>query len=183
MPYLEGGWDRQWREVVEMEWTKIVAAAEAESKEMRICLELHPGTVVYNVDTFLRVAEIGPSIAANLDPSHLFWMQMDPLVVIERLGPLIGYSHAKDTVFDPQELALNGVLDRRWPAAPDHLAWTFAVPGRGHDRSWWTGFVQALTRTSAHTLSIEMEDPFVSARDGIAEASSFLERCGAGATS
>lgn len=180
LPYLEGGWERQWQEVVETEWTKIAQAAEAESRGLRICLELHPGTVVYNVDTFLRLAAISPSIAANLDPSHLFWMQMDSLAVVERLGTLIGYCHAKDTVFNRQELALNGVLDRRWPADPDHLAWTFAVPGRGHDREWWTSFVRAIGATSARTLSIEMEDPFVSVRDGIAEASSFLAGCGAG---
>jgi sugar phosphate isomerase/epimerase len=177
LPYLEGIWEQQWEDVIAEQWSKIAIAAAAENPEVRICLELHPGTVVYNVDTFLRVAALGPSIAANLDPSHLFWMQMDPLAVIAHLGPAIAYSHAKDTLFNARALALNGVLDRRWPAQPESLAWTFSVPGRGHDSAWWTNYLAALETTSAQTVSIELEDPFVGAHRGIAEASAFLEKC------
>jgi sugar phosphate isomerase/epimerase len=142
-----------------------------------VCLELHPGTLVYNVETFERVSLVSESIAANLDPSHLFWMQMDPLVVAEYLGSSVAYCHAKDTSFDERQMALNGVLDARWPSSTEVLPWHFSVPGRGHDQRWWTSFVQALESTSATTLSIECEDPFISPRDGIPEASSFLSSC------
>jgi len=177
LPYLEGVWERQWSDSVENEWSKIVAVAERENKDLRICLELHPGTVVFNVETFSRVSGLSPTIAANLDPSHLFWMQMDPLAVIDHLGSSIAYAHAKDTTFHSRSLALNGILDHRWPTDPESLPWTFAVPGRGHDQAWWTRFVASLEKTSAGTISIELEDPFVTPRDGIVEAAALLERC------
>jgi sugar phosphate isomerase/epimerase len=181
LPYLEGIWERQWEDVIAEEWSKIARTAAAENPDLRICLELHPGTVVYNVETFSRVAALGPSIAANLDPSHLFWMQMDPFAVIAHLGKAIAHVHGKDTSFNSDVLALNGILDRRWPNDPETLPWTFSVPGRGHGREWWTRFVDALEETSARAISIELEDPFVSVRDGIIEASEFLSSCGAGA--
>ena len=43
---------------------------------------------------------------------------MNPLKVIERLGPLIGWAHAKDVRYNTAELALNGLLDSRWPGDP-----------------------------------------------------------------
>jgi sugar phosphate isomerase/epimerase len=180
LPYLEGIWERQWEGVIAEEWGKIARAAAAENPDLRICLELHPGTVVYNVETFSRVAALSPSIAANLDPSHLFWMQMDPFAVIAHLGKAIAHAHGKDTSFNSDALALNGILDRRWPNDPETLPWTFSVPGRGHGAEWWTRFVDALEGTSARAISIELEDPFVSAREGIVEASEFLSGCGAG---
>jgi len=73
-----------------------------------ICLELHPGTVAYNVQTFEKLAALSPAIAANIDPSHFFWMHMDANLVVQRLGDRIGYSHGKDVVFRAEKLALNG---------------------------------------------------------------------------
>jgi sugar phosphate isomerase/epimerase len=180
LPYLENAWEKQWEDYTQECWSAIGKVAEAENPELRICLELHPGTVVYNVDTFERVASLSPSIAANVDPSHMFWMQMDPLAVVRRLGAQVGYAHGKDTSFNKVQLGLNGVMDARWPAHPETLSWNFSVPGHGHDRDWWQEFVLALGDTSATTLSIECEDPFVAPQDGIAEGASFLQACGAG---
>src|SRR5256885_1764838 len=41
-----------------------------EHPDLLVCIELHPGTLVYNVETFERVAALGDNLAANLDPSH-----------------------------------------------------------------------------------------------------------------
>jgi sugar phosphate isomerase/epimerase len=44
----------------------------------KIAFEMHPGFVVYNPETLLRLREaVGPEIGANLDPSHLFWQGID----------------------------------------------------------------------------------------------------------
>ena len=141
---------------------------------MRVCLELHPGTCAFNVETFGRVASLGPSISANLDPSHFFWMGMDGHRVAEALGERVGHAHGKDTVFHAGNLALNGLLDRRWPEPADQMPWTFAIPGRGHDLEWWTGLVQALSGSQAQVVSIEHEDPFTPALAGVPEAARFL---------
>src|SRR6516165_8071551 len=74
LPYLEGVYERQWSTVVAPYWADLAAFAAAENPELRVCLELHPGTAVFNVETFDRVAALGPAIDANLDPSHFFWM-------------------------------------------------------------------------------------------------------------
>ena len=119
---------------------------------------------MFNVETFRRVAALGPSIGANLDPSHFFWMGMDGHRVAAALGERVGHAHGKDTVFHADSLALNGLLDRRWPEPAAQMPWTFAVPGRGHDLDWWAGLVRALRGSQAQVMSIEHEDPFVPAR-------------------
>jgi sugar phosphate isomerase/epimerase len=174
LPYLENIYERQWEQQIEPYWAGLAEFARAQNPELLVCLEIHPGTSAFNVETFERVAALGPSIAANLDPSHLFWMGMDGHKVAAHLGPLVGHAHGKDTVFHSGSLALNGLLDRRWPNPPEQMPWTFAVPGRGHDLAWWTGLVRAMAGSSARVISIEHEDPFVPAEEGVPEAARLL---------
>jgi sugar phosphate isomerase/epimerase len=174
LPYLEGVYQRQWEEQIAPYWAGLADFAAAQSPELRVCLELHPGTCVFNVETFGRVAALGPSLAANLDPSHFFWMGMDGHKVAAALGDRVGHVHGKDTVFHEEQLALNGLLDRRWPEPAADMPWTFAVPGRGHDLDWWTGLVRALAGSQAQVISIEHEDPFVAATAGVPEAARLL---------
>ena len=174
LPYLEGVYERQWTERIEPYWTELAAFAAAEAPGLLVCLELHPGTCAFNVETFRRVAALGPSIGANLDPSHFFWMGMDGHRVAEALGDRVGHAHGKDTVFHSGSLALNGLLDRRWPEPAGEMPWTFAVPGRGHDLAWWTGLVRALAGSRARVVSIEHEDPFSPAETGVPEAAQVL---------
>jgi len=174
LPYLENVYERQWEQQIEPYWAGLAEFARAQNPELRVCLEIHPGTSAFNVETFERVAALGPSIAANLDPSHFFWMGMDGHKVAAHLGPLVGHAHGKDTVFHSGSLALNGLLDRRWPNPAEQMPWTFAVPGRGHDLAWWTGLVRAMAGSSAQVISIEHEDPFVPAEEGVPEAARLL---------
>jgi sugar phosphate isomerase/epimerase len=152
LPYLEGVYERQWEQQIGPYWAGLAAFASAERPDLLVCLELHPGTSVFNVETFGRVATLGPSIGANLDPSHFFWMGMDGHRVAAALG----------------------LLDRRWPEPAADMPWTFAVPGRGHDLAWWAGLVRALSRSRAQVVSIEHEDPFVPAGTGVPEAARLL---------
>ena len=80
---------------------------------------------------------------------------MDGHKVAAALGDRIGHVHGKDTVFHPESLALNGLLDRRWPEPAAEMPWTFAVPGRGHDLAWWTGLVRTLGGSAAGLRMIE----------------------------
>jgi sugar phosphate isomerase/epimerase len=177
LPYLEGVHEAQWDERVVPYWSALATFAHREHPDLRVCLELHPGTVVYNVETFDGIASLGSSIAANLDPSHFFWMGMDPFAVVEHLGGRIGHCHGKDVVFSAANLALNGLLDRRWPRPPEAMPWNFAVVGRGRGDEWWTRFIaNVIGLGDVHTIAIEHEDPFVSAEIGVAEAASLLAR-------
>jgi sugar phosphate isomerase/epimerase len=157
-------------------WEEINSLAVKASEALRICLELHPGAHVFNVESYLRLSAVAPSVFVNLDPSHLFWQRMDPLAVIERLGPRIGWAHAKDVRYDGDELALNGLLDSRWPGDPRHTPWDFAAVGAGvHDAGWWASFAAALaTSTAAPFLSVEHEDRLVDPEAGIARSAVLL---------
>jgi sugar phosphate isomerase/epimerase len=174
LPYLEGVYERQWEQQIAPYWTGLAGFAAAENPELRVCLELHPGTCAFNVETFDRLSALGPAIAANLDPSHFFWMGMDGHKVAAALGDRVAHVHGKDTVFDADHLALNGLLDRRWPQPAAEMPWNFAVPGRGHDLDWWAGLARALDGSHAQVISIEHEDPFVPASTGVPEAARLL---------
>jgi sugar phosphate isomerase/epimerase len=183
LPYLEGTFEGQWQRRVLPYWSAIADFARSEKPDLLVCLELHPGTVVYNVESFDELAALGPSIAANVDPSHFFWMGMDPIAVAGHLGAHAGHSHGKDVVFSTQNLALNGLLDRRWPRPPEAMPWNFAVVGRGRDEDWWTRFVAKLCASSrVQTIAIEHEDPFVPPETGVKEAAALLARALAAAS-
>ena len=80
--------ERQWAAAID-QWHDLGAEATAAGIE-RIALELHPLHLAYNVPTLQRLRDaVGPIIGANLDPSHLFWQQMDPLAVVRALGPAV----------------------------------------------------------------------------------------------
>jgi sugar phosphate isomerase/epimerase len=184
LPYLEDVYRFQWESLVEPYWSDIADFARREHEELRICLELHPGTVVYNVETFNQLASLGEAIAANLDPSHFFWMGMDPNAVVAALGARVGHCHGKDVAFAAGNLAINGLLDRRWPRPPEAMPWNFAVVGRGKDAAWWAGFVAGLAEHSrVHTIAIEHEDPFVGPEAGIGEAAALLSSAARNAAS
>lgn len=166
--------DRQWEAAIPL-WRELGALARDHGVE-RIAFELHPLHLVYNVPTLLRMREaVGPVIGANVDPSHMFWQQMDPLAVVRALGPAVHHVHLKDTALVPEEVALAGVLDGRPFEDPAHRAWIFRTIGRGHGREFWAGFVGALAAAGYDdVLSIENEDPLQPAAEGVEEAAAFM---------
>jgi sugar phosphate isomerase/epimerase len=176
LPDLEAVAEWQWSERVLPYWTELADFAHSEHPALRICFELHPGTYVYNTETFSQLSGAGESLAVNLDPSHFFWQSIDPIAVVRALGRHIGYAHGKDTRFNQSSVALNGVLDNRWPMPAEKMPWTFAGVGRGHDREWWAQFLKALAEVGFDgTISIEHEDPFVSPEEGIVESARLLD--------
>ena len=177
LPDLEGIAESQWRDSVAPYWGQMAEFARREHPRLVICFELHPGTYVYNVHTFSMLAALGSNFGVNLDPSHFFWQSMDPLAIVAALGDRIGHVHGKDTTLHAQPLALNGVLDNRWPHPPDEMPWNFATVGRGHDVAWWSTFVTALrNRGFKGTISIEYEDPFVPVEESVIESARVLAR-------
>jgi sugar phosphate isomerase/epimerase len=175
LPDLDGIAEWQWRERVAPYWTEIADFTRREHPGLLICFELHPGTYVYNVETFRRVRQLGSNLGVNLDPSHFFWQSMDPLAIVQSLGDHIGHVHGKDTTFNPQAIALNGLLDNRWPNPPDQVPWNFATVGRGHGVEWWARFVALLLdQRFTGTISIEYEDPFVPAEQSVLESARLL---------
>jgi sugar phosphate isomerase/epimerase len=175
LPDLDGIATWQWEERVAPYWLDLAEFARSEHPQLIICFELHPGTFVYNFETFQLAAALSPNLGVNLDPSHFFWQSMDPLALVRALGDRIGHVHGKDTVLHAERMALNGLLDNRWPHPPEAMPWNFATVGRGHDAEWWARFVGALRdQAFAGTISIEYEDPFVAAEESVTESARLL---------
>lgn len=166
--------ERQWDAAISL-WRAIARRAE-DAGVTRIAFELHPLHLVYNVPTLLRMREeVGPIIGANLDPSHLFWQQMDPLAVIRVLRDAVYHVHLKDTQLVPDRLALAGVLDGSPFEDPANRAWTFRTVGVGHGPEFWSDFVTGLRDVDyGGVLSIENEDPYQPAEEGVRQAASFI---------
>ena len=168
--------ERQWAEEITPFWQK--AGQFAADHGVKVAIEMHPGQSVYNTRTLLRLREIvGRHLGANLDPSHLFWQGMDPLVVVRALGQNgVFHVHAKDTKIDPHEMALNGGLDTRPTSMSGQRAWAFRTVGYGHSADWWRDFVSALRLMDYDgVLSIEHEDRLMGSREGIVKSVEFLK--------
>lgn len=179
-------WQPQYAELVERQWEEVLtpfwisASERASELGVRVAIEMHPGQAVYNTRTLKRLSSIaGPKVVgANLDPSHLFFQGMDPLVVVRALGEgAVFHVHAKDTRINPQELALNGSLDTRPMTQPGVRSWEYVTLGFGHGELFWRNFLSTL-RVMGYdgVLSIEHEDLLMSPREGIEKSIAFLQR-------
>ena len=166
--------DRQWDEALEL-WQGLARDAQAAGIE-QLAFELHPLHLVYNVPTLQRMREaVGPIIGANLDPSHLFWQQMDPFAVIRTLGPAIHHVHLKDTELVAGQVEVAGVLDQRPFDDPAQRAWVFRTVGSVHDRAYWAAFVAALRDVGYDdVLAIENEDAGLTPEAAVEQGARFI---------
>jgi sugar phosphate isomerase/epimerase len=166
----------QWDEVAIPYWKE--AAAFAEDHGIKIGIEIHPGMLIYNVETMLRMRETaGPALGANFDPSHLFWNGVDPILAVRKLGSAIHHVHGKDCYVDPYNIALNGCNDHKpYDRIPDR-SWTFRTIGYGHDLKFWKDFISALRLVGYdHVISIEHEDAMMSVDEGLSKAVAVLKQ-------
>jgi len=167
--YLEA-LDWQWEKKVIPYWTK--QAKFAKEHGVQVAFELHPGFVVYNTETMLKLRKAcGSNLGANLDPSHLFWQGMDPIDVVRALGKAIFHVHAKDSLVYEQNARVNGVLDTKHYGDEINRSWIFRTCGYGHSIEWWKDFVSTLRMVGYdHVLSIEHEDSLMSNNEGLRKA-------------
>lgn len=146
----------QWNEVLIPYWKNISHIADSEG--VKVCLEMHPGFMVYGVDSMLRLrSAVGKSVGANLDPSHLLWQGVDITEVIKSLNDAIYFFHAKDTAVDKANTAVSGVLDTKSYADVLHRSWIFRTVGYGD--ADWKKIISTLAAIGYDgAISIEHED-------------------------
>jgi sugar phosphate isomerase/epimerase len=166
----------QWEERVIPYWTR--EAEYARSHGVKIAFEMHPGFVVYNPESLLRLrAAAGDAVGANYDPSHLFWQGIDVVQAIKDLGreSTIYHVHAKDTRLDDANVRANGVLDTKPYDEVLDRSWVFRTVGFGHSEGLWRDIVSALRTVGYdYVLSIEHEDSLMSTDEGLQKAVTFL---------
>jgi sugar phosphate isomerase/epimerase len=178
-------WPPEYAEVLRWQWEEKVIPywkeqnKLAEEHGVRIAIEPHPGFVVYNNETMLKLREsCGEAIGANFDPSHYFWQGMDPVEGIKELGQAnaLFHFHAKDTQMDARNTALNGVLDTKSYTHLQARSWTFRTVGYGHNETTWRDIISALQLIGYDgAISIEHEDPLMSPVEGFEKAVAFLQ--------
>lgn len=168
----------QWEQCALPYWTRM--ADVADRRGVRIAIEPHPGFLVYNVGTLLRLREAtGPAIAANFDPSHLWWQGADPLEAVRLLGEAaaLAHVHAKDTWLNHHLIREQGVLDTTPRDRIAQRAWAFRTVGYGQGEQAWRNLLSAL-QTAGYdgVVSVEHEDPLLTIEDGLAKALDLLLR-------
>jgi len=167
--------DYQWNKVVIPYWQK--AARLLRANGVKVGLEMHPGFVVYNPETLLRLRKsAGPLIGANFDPSHLFWQGIDPCAAVRALKGAIWHCHAKDTAIHKWNSITNGTLDTKHYRDELNRSWIFRTVGYGHPRHFWCNFVSTLRMTGYDgVLSMEHEDSLMTSREGLEKGVRFLQ--------
>jgi sugar phosphate isomerase/epimerase len=198
--WVVNAWNSAALDVLDHQWG--IAAAFwretdrlAADHDVKVALELHPQNVVFNTADVRKLIDLtrATHLGVELDASHLFWQQMDPVAVIRELGPLILQAAAKDVRINPATAALNGVLDNsfrrlgpdedrtnlggdewanEWPRP---AAWDFVALGKGHDTAYWTEFLAALQEVDPDMLvNIEHEDVELGRIEGLEVAAKVL---------
>ena len=162
--------DWQWSERVLPYWER--AAAFCADHDVRVALELYPGSVVFNPRTLLRLRDaVGPAVGALVDPSHLFWQQIDVPGAVRYLGSAVHRVHLNDSQLRTQNLAEVGVLDPAPGADWTEKPWVHRTVGFGHGADFWTDFVASVVEVGyTGDLCIEQGDPLYDDADGIAKA-------------
>jgi sugar phosphate isomerase/epimerase len=136
----------------------------AAERNVRLCIENCPmpgwqfeglvGNVAHSPDVWGRLFEVLPydNFGLNLDPSHLHWLDIDPVRAAIDYGPKIFYAHAKDMEIITEQRYRRGITDMvegGWRRS--------RVPGLGGID--FQAFIQALRQGGYDgPLSIELED-------------------------
>ncbi|MEJ5943942.1 sugar phosphate isomerase/epimerase [Pseudokineococcus basanitobsidens] len=198
--WVVNAWNSRDLDVLEHQWSLAVPFwreldALARDLDVKVALELHPQNLVFNSATVVELVERAGTthVGVELDASHLFWQQMDPVAVVRHLGPLVLHAAAKDVRVNPETAALHGVLDNRFRRlSPDEprtnlggdewanewprpAAWDFVALGKGHDVAFWAEWLRALAEVDADMwVNIEHEDVELGRVEGLEAAAAVL---------
>jgi len=187
-------WDGVYMDVLDYQWNVLVpfwkdVDALARANDVRVCLELHPHNVVFTPVAFTQFLERtgATNVGVNMDPSHLFWQQQEPIEALKYLGDKVFHVHAKDTKVFPG-VGLRGVLDTSFTRVPEQAenktptgigyycnvwptdpAWRFVALGLGHDVEYWTRFLRELVAVNPDmNINVEHEDAALGQLEGLA---------------
>ncbi|MDQ4503116.1 sugar phosphate isomerase/epimerase [Sinomonas sp. ASV322] len=198
--WIVNAWNSAALDVLDYQWD-IAAKFWRETDRLaadhgvKVALELHPQNIVFNTADVYKLVELtgATHVGVELDASHLFWQQMDPVAVVRELGPLVFHAAAKDVRVNTENAKLYGVLDNRFRRLspdeprtnlggdewanewPKDSAWDFVALGRGHDTAYWADFLRALYDVDADMMvNIEHEDVSLGRIEGLEVAAGVL---------
>jgi len=177
-------WPPDFLKVLDWQWSKVgipywkqQATFAKRNGVSKIAFEAHPGFLVYNPETMLKMRDATSEvIGCNFDPSHFFWQGIDPVKAVRKLEGAIHHVHAKDTGLYPVNADYDGYLDTKPYSDEKNRAWIFRTVGYGHDEQWWRDFVSTLRMCGYDgTLSMEHEDSLMTPLEGLRKGVEFLQ--------
>lgn len=141
---------------------------KAKEYRIRIGIEVHFGSMAFNVPTMRRMFQEIPdeTLGLNYDPSHFIWQLEDYLAPLREFPDRVYHSHAKDIKVYPDLLRLYGVNDRRY--------YQQTIPGMG-DADWSAMTRVLMERTPCEVWSVELEDHLFLPEDGVRKSAEFLK--------
>ncbi|MDF2725324.1 MAG: xylose isomerase-like barrel protein [Paenibacillus sp.] len=150
-----------WKEV----FPEVVAHAEAH--DVSICIEGWPGpaptfpTIGCTPEMWRAMFEAVPSkhFGLNYDPSHLVWLGVDYMRVLNEFGDRIVHAHGKDTAFLSEERYESGILPPTFGTkyAYSGGSWRYTIPGDGEVN--WRQVADKLDQLGYKgPICIELED-------------------------
>ncbi|MGC8544755.1 sugar phosphate isomerase/epimerase family protein [Athalassotoga sp.] len=115
-----------------------------------------PGELFYSPELWRAIFEILPDLKINLDPSHLYWLDIDYVDVVNEFADKIVHTHAKDTQILQDGLYEHGIFGPLFKNGKNW--WRYRIPGLGEID--WKSFISALQENGYNgVVSIEHEDP------------------------
>jgi len=165
--FMAPAYEYQWR--VTIEFWKVYAEYCKKRGIEQIAIEEFPGTMVWSVETMLKLREAtDPIIGINLDPSHMMILGADPITAARGLKGCIFHVHGKDARIERGLAEMNGILEPRPVTEPAERVWNYVAVGCGKDLKWWKEFFSVLSMMGYDSdVSLEMEDITMSVEAGV----------------
>ena len=121
--------DTGFRRIKEL-WSPIFDVFDEEG--VRFAFEVHPTEIAfdyYSTERLLETFEHRPTLGLNLDPSHLVWQGVDPVLFVRGFRDRIYHVHMKDVKV--RHDGLSGVLGSHLEFGDTRRGWDFVSLGHG----------------------------------------------------
>lgn len=164
--WVVSSWPRETQAMLEYQWDVAVKYWEKAVKLAQNCgiekvaLENHGYHLVYNTQTLQKLRGlVGTTIGMNVDPSHMFWMGGDPILMLRALGKAVYHIHAKDVRIERHLSGINGLLETKFITRFAERSWNYVAVGHGHDILWWKEFFAVANMIGYDgAVALELED-------------------------
>ena len=143
---------------------------------VRFAHEVHPGEIAYDYWSSVRALEAldhDPAFGFNWDPSHMMWMNTDPVSFIYDFRQRIYHVDCKDTRLKPKN-GRYGVLGSHLPWGDARRGWDFVSVGHG-DVPWEDAFRALRSVGYDGPISVEWEDAGMDRLHGAADALRYVK--------
>lgn len=124
--FMAPAYEYQWQVTIAF-WQEFAAHCKKCGVE-QIAIEEFPGTMVWNVETMLKLREATDSIIGiNLDPSHLMVLGADPIASARALEECIFHVHGKDARIEQGVAGVNGLFEPKPVTETKNRSWNYVA--------------------------------------------------------